>query len=311
MEYRIERISPKLYKFTQQLYKESFGIKKTLDQITTKYNTEGFGKKDVGYFALDTNNKPAAYYGVFPIVATYKGQDIKIAQSGDTMTHPNHQKKGLFTMLAKETYKLAKEEDIDFVFGFPNENSLPGFEKKLDWKFYGHMKQFTIKSGGIPLSEMAHKFNPISPLFHFLSNGLSKKYKIELDQNVIDQFNNQEDLKIKRDLNFFEYKNSSNAFCIEINGFIIYLKIEDHIKIGDVVKFDSSRTNEFIATLKQIGKQAYSGKIILSVSENHWLFDILEKKIKSEDILPIGFLSLNNEYPFEKMIFTRADFDTF
>ena len=50
-----------------------------------------------------------------------------------TMVAESHRKFGLFTQLAKETYRVATEGGVDFVFGFPNSQSTPGFRKRLDW----------------------------------------------------------------------------------------------------------------------------------------------------------------------------------
>jgi hypothetical protein len=50
-----------------------------------------------------------------------------------TMVAETHRKFGLFTQLAQETYFQAKEMGVDFVFGFPNSQSTPGFRKRLNW----------------------------------------------------------------------------------------------------------------------------------------------------------------------------------
>jgi GNAT superfamily N-acetyltransferase len=62
------------------------------------------------------------------------GSDVFMASySQDTMTHPDFRRQGIFKDLANKTYNQCKAEGIDIVFGFPNENSHPGFVNKLDW----------------------------------------------------------------------------------------------------------------------------------------------------------------------------------
>ncbi|MBX7203773.1 MAG: GNAT family N-acetyltransferase, partial [Bacteroidia bacterium] len=111
-DYRIERISEERLKDLIQLYKASFGKTYPINYLKNKFNTQYTGVSFVGYLAYDPAGQPAAYYGVFPCHIRYNGRQILSAQSGDTMTHPAHQGKGLFTKLAKLTYELAKELNI-------------------------------------------------------------------------------------------------------------------------------------------------------------------------------------------------------
>lgn len=50
-----------------------------------------------------------------------------------TMVAESHRKFGLFTQLAQDTYAAAAKLGVDFVFGFPNSQSSPGFRKRLEW----------------------------------------------------------------------------------------------------------------------------------------------------------------------------------
>jgi hypothetical protein len=49
------------------------------------------------------------------------------------MTHPDYRRQGIFESLAGTSYQEAGEDGIDFVYGFPNRNSRPGFIGKLGW----------------------------------------------------------------------------------------------------------------------------------------------------------------------------------
>ena len=138
-DYNLIQLEDKTYSAIQDLYLRSFGANSSIESIKEKYNTSDFGLKNIGFLAIDNNNDNGAYYGVFPMRMTINNKDYLVAQSGDTMTAPEHRGKGLFIELAKKTYDLAKEKNIQFVFGFPNKNSFPGFQKKLEWKFYGCM----------------------------------------------------------------------------------------------------------------------------------------------------------------------------
>jgi GNAT superfamily N-acetyltransferase len=50
-----------------------------------------------------------------------------------TMVAASHRQHGVFVKLAAATYARARELGIDFVMGFPNGASTPGFRKRLEW----------------------------------------------------------------------------------------------------------------------------------------------------------------------------------
>lgn len=312
--YQIKRIENSLYKYLKDLYKQCFNINTELINLSKKYNTRIFGKENIGFLAFN-NNEPAAYYGVFPIIMHYNNNNLLVAQSGDTMTSPKHQKKGLFILLANETYKLAKEEKIEFVFGFPNENSYPGFKNKLNWIFTGNMKTFLLKSKTIPFCEICYKSNILNKIYLKFIKQILARYIIKPEEINLEIFNfSKTKGRILHDLNFFSYKlNFENNFLIQYNNFYLFIKPENHLYIGDVGYFEESKTFLFIETLKHLGSNLKCKKIILSVSDNHWLFSYLKKHISHKDDLPIGFKTLNNnfEIDYSDIQFTRSDFDTF
>ena len=126
------------------IYKSAFKQDILIDFLLKKNVTECFGTSFIGYIAYDLNFTPAAFYGVYPCKACYKHSEILVAQSGDTMTDPEHQRKGLFMILAQKTYELAKKEGIKLVYGFPGEYSYPGF-MKLDWKHFDDFVTYEIE----------------------------------------------------------------------------------------------------------------------------------------------------------------------
>jgi len=55
------------------------------------------------------------------------------AETGDTFTHPDYQRRGIFTRLFKAAKECGLDARIDFIYGLPNEISLLGYERKLDY----------------------------------------------------------------------------------------------------------------------------------------------------------------------------------
>ncbi|MCF8298292.1 MAG: GNAT family N-acetyltransferase, partial [Saprospiraceae bacterium] len=214
--YTFKRIEKSLYQDIRTLYVRSFNSKRSMDYMFKKYNTDFFGLRDIGFLAYDENGTPAGYYGVFPIIMSIKGKDVLVAQSGDTMTDPDHRKKGLFTQLALKTYELAKNEGVKFIFGFPNQNSLPGFERKLNWEFYGNMQEFKIKTKAIPIAEISAKSLFLRKIHKKYCKTILGSKIIKTDNPEIQNFVfDDNDYFIKKDNNFFNYKQFSTTFLVQ------------------------------------------------------------------------------------------------
>lgn len=90
--------------------------------------------KAIGFVAYH-EGEVAGFYGVIPEDFMVNGEKTIIYQSMDTMTHPDYQRQGLFTNLARKTYEHLLEKDREvFIIGFPGLTSHPGFVKKLEWR---------------------------------------------------------------------------------------------------------------------------------------------------------------------------------
>ncbi len=311
--YKTEQITDNSYRDIQNLHQLTFGSKHSIEYVKQKYDTEMFGLKNIGILAKSESNELAAYYGVFPITLIYETQDCLVAQSGDTMTAPEHRKKGLFTKLAKETYMLSRAKGIKMVFGFPNENSYPGFKHKLEWEFHGFMQRFTFNITTIPLCELSSKFSKLKPFYERFARNRTAKYCIEIDQINFDSFNfSKVKGNIKKDRAFFEYKlKQKNTYVVLINDFQLLIKAQTHLYIGEVGKIDDSQSAKLIETVKELARRLGCKKVIFNLSKNHWLFDILKNENTPTKSLPIGFYMIDNTIDPTEIQFSNADYDTF
>jgi GNAT superfamily N-acetyltransferase len=320
MEYNFEGIKFQIvrnekahYASILKLYHETSGYQKNIDFVEKKYDTSIYNRKNIGFLAFEGDHV-ASYYGVFPIKMIYKEVEYLAAQSGDTLTHPHYQKKGLFTHLAKECYQLAQKESIQFVFGFPNKNSLPGFQKKLNWICEHKIKEFSITVNTLPMAELVSKKQFFSKLYTSWVNNRLKKYLVKPSNIALDGFNTQTNkLRVKKDVDFFNYKKYSNASLILKNDYLIYLKVETHLIVGDVAYFDIEKLPQFLVTLKQLARMLLVYKIKFYLSSNHWLFGYLKNHFQPIDNNYIGFcfFDQNNTISIDDALFSAADFDTF
>lgn len=95
-----------------------------------------------------------ASYSAFPVDVRYDDCCVRTMVSMTTMTHPQWQGRGLFPKLARELYEHARTLDIACVWGFPNANSHPAFNKKLGWTDIYEIPTFKLLLENIDLSAL-------------------------------------------------------------------------------------------------------------------------------------------------------------
>jgi len=310
-EFRIERLSEQNLSDLILLYKQAFGQDVEIDFLRKKFNTSVFGTKYLGFIAYSNTNTAAAYYGVFPVKVKYKGEDFLAAQSGDTMTHPNYRGKGLFIELAKTTYALAKEEGLCFVFGFPNNNSFPGFVNKLNWKHYANVNNYLIKTKTLPFDKLAKKWDPFSSVYNRYVNGILKSYLCaESFENSLFQ-QNHELGGVVHDHDFKAYKSYSSASIITLRGKKCWIKVDGRLWVGDIEYCEEQEFDQIIASLTILAKKLFCSGIQFSVFENSAYDGFLKKYTTPFYKNPVGFLQLNQGPDGGVFAYQGLDFDTY
>ena len=76
----------------------------------------------------------AAHYVTIPVKYRLGSDSVRGVLSLNTATHPAHQGKKLFTILAEKAYDEAARRGNSFVVGVANANSTPGFVRKLGFQ---------------------------------------------------------------------------------------------------------------------------------------------------------------------------------
>lgn len=311
-EYNIKRIGPGHLRHIKTLFEECFN--RGIDQsfINRKFDTIGFGASYVGFMAFDSEETPAAYYGVFPVRMLVNGKQVLAAQSGDTMTSPKHQRKGLFTKLAGMTYDLCKEEGIAIVFGFPNHNSFPGFERKLNWKFWGDIFEARQKFVAFPVAAFVKKYNFLPRLFDKWVQGKLKRLKPSNIQEHISRFNPGKQAGIVWDEDYYKYKKFGGGEIVVVKGFVMWVKVEGALMVGDVVPFSEERMGEYQKTVKFLARKLGCHMVLYSLTSNHSLYKSLSNAgLSFSKSLPVGGICFAGELDLGNIVLSRVDLDTF
>lgn len=292
------------------LFLESFKTRTTLIEFEQKYNTDYLGVSYIGFLAYDEKNKPVAFNGVIPVLSIINDNPVLIAQSTDTLTHPDHQYRGLNLKLALMTYELSKAEGIHFLFGIPNENSFPVFINRLHWIQNGNMQKFQVGVPMLPISQVFRKHLQLKLIYRIWVNFILLFFK-----KANNGFENPNISKtffgLLRNNSFFVYKEYLKKHILIIGGKKVWIKFDGTLKIGDIENPNKNFLLKVLRRLKLIAFFTGIQKIQYQCSPESECFKIFSEIVPSTNSLPIIFLNLSNEYQPENLVLSLGDIDTF
>ena len=177
--YDIKNISSTTLGYFESCFAEN-GAPRDMEIVTWQFLENPIREKFVDIAVDEEKDKTAAIYAISPVTFKIKDEVLQGSQSLNTMTDKDYRGQGLFIKLAKSVYKKAEDSGVKLVYGFPNGNSIYGFQKKLDWQILDPVP-FLIK----PLKSKYFtnrisflKFLPNIPL-SIKSTSHSKNYKLE------------------------------------------------------------------------------------------------------------------------------------
>ena len=310
-EYKFKRVVESCYKDLVFLYQSAFKQVTTVDYYQHKFNTAYLGVKHLGFLAYDEKDEPAAVYGVFPYMMELGGKQYLAAQSGDTMTSPAHGGKGLFTTLARMTYELAKQEGIQFIFGFPNANSYPGFVKKLNWTHKENMTNWETSVFTFPCAAIAKKFPVLAPLHKAYTKLVFSFFKTDTT------FIRNSSLAfgyggVHRSAEYFSYKSFYNNHVVGIGKRAAWVKVDGALLVGDIeLNPNGNGVGQIKADLKRLAFWLGCNKIIIPVGKDTMWDTLLRGWFTPAEGIYIGYVDLQSGLPLDKFKFVFADFDTF
>ena len=159
--------------------------KNLLNEVRSQY----FGSRDEAYIQWLYYDNPAGrvfgtlamdgdtvagQYIIIPVIMVIDGEDRLCTISLDTFTHPDYRRQGIFVALSEAMFARLKDLDIPFTMGLPNENSRPGFLKKLRFteplptRFFLRPLSLTPSSG-----PLIRRFASLAP-WGMIPNGIAR-----------------------------------------------------------------------------------------------------------------------------------------
>lgn len=152
------------------------------EYLKWEYYSNPCGKALIQLAVDINNNNLAGEYVVIPRKIKVQEKELISTLSLNTLTKKEYRGQGVFTGLAEAVYKDCKNQDLAFTYGFPNQNSYPGFVKKLSFKELGQVplllkpldyKVLIEKKVNNLLSKFVPKFNSYKKYKY-----INSKYKL-------------------------------------------------------------------------------------------------------------------------------------
>jgi len=306
--YQVEKLCAGNMGDVEKLHTAVYGAKPAPNFFSAKYDTAFAGIRHVGFIAYTDQRAPIAFYAVIPCFIRFRDKVVLAAQSADTMTHPDFRNKGLFVNLADLTFQHCRNAGIRLVFGFPNQNSLPGFINKLGWQLTERMDCFIIRTA-FPWKKIFGKFPFLKNGFAAYRKNLLKKYCIDkhgLENSVFDDGF----AGVHRDHHFRKYKSYTDTCVIKIGEAELWVKVNGILLIGDL----AVQPREFMEMMSQLKSLASA----LGIKEIHFhsspgttLHSLFAKNYTAVPSFPVIFRVLGEHERSENIKFTAADIDTF
>jgi hypothetical protein len=308
-EYIFERANSQNIENLSIIFYETKGIDIPLNSIKKKFDTSYTGIDYIGFFAFTQDKKPAAFYGVFPCFLQIENKVVLSAQSGDTITHIDHQRKGLFIKLAKLTYDLAQKEGVKIIFGFPNQNSYHGFVKNLHFHVAGSLQIYRFKSNGLPIYRALHRLK-LGRLYQIFSKIRLKKATSTHD-GFIGSIPRADINSGFRNAEFYKYKSYNQSSYFELDGIKIWCRIDANLFIGDISCTSEIQIEDVVIKLKKFAASLGLDQIIFEVTKDSYWDQMFSKLWLAEEGAPVIYKNLMNADEFLVLEFTSGDVDVF
>lgn len=292
-KHSIARLGPDNLHHLEALHQAVYGKACSHRYYQLKYSTAYTGAEHIGFLAYE-QGQPIAFYGVVPVIMSVEQQRVLAAQSCDTMTHPAHRQKGLFTELAQLTFELAKASGIHFVFGFPNQHSYPGFIKHLGFAHNETMNRYSMRYESSLYRSLYHKLwkARLSKAGRPLSNSLIAE---GFDGVVYDQA-------------WYDYKRYDRTYTIEDAKGRAWIKCVHGLWIGAM---ETGSPDNIQKAVRSIAKASKAREITLMVSPGTALDAQLSGMQPPEAGFAIITKNLSQRYDLSRLKFQLADIDIF
>ncbi len=308
-KYHTERLSITNLSDVGKLHTAVYGKQAPPDFFSVKYDTDFTGVRHTGFIAYNSEQLPIAFYAVIPCFIQSGNKTVLAAQSADTMAHPDYRHRGLFVELAMRTFDLCRTVGIAIIFGFPNQNSLPGFINKLGWEMTGKMDYFIIRTSPFSWQRILLKCSLSENLFTRYRQKQLNKYLLPqpgiANSVVADGFDG-----VYRDGHYLKYKTYTTTYAIKIGEAALWIKMDNELLIGDISLLPGD-FDDVMYKLKKLAVKLGMKEIHFHASPGTTLHTLFAMRFKPMPSFPVILKRITEDVAIDRIKFTSADIDTF
>jgi GNAT superfamily N-acetyltransferase len=307
-EYHIVKCSPENINSVSLLFKEARSLIFSNDFFKRKNDTSYTGTSFHSFIAFDENNLPCAHCGCYASIIEINGKNEIALQFADVITHPNHQRKGLFAALGKAAENYAIEKNINYLFAIPNEQSEPGFIRSLNWDISHNLNVYSFNVKGIPIAKIFAKlrFNSIYNYCWFLP--ITKIFKAT---NLDLKWSSSENNFLIKNKQYINYKKYNSNFIIKYKSLVMFIKNEGGLYVGDVSFNRNLNAISFLNEVKSFARLIGQSSIRFEVTPESQIDKLLKQNQDPLRGLNVTIKPINKETSKFKLNITAADYDTF
>jgi hypothetical protein len=291
------------------LFYAVYGRKVAPAFFSKKYDTGYTGVEYLGFIAYSHEHMPVAFYGVIPCYLCYDGELLLSAQSADTMTDPAFRNRGLFVKLAEMTVELCKKHKLHWLFGFPNQHSLPGFVNKLGWEIKTNMDCFIIPVKAGMTGKILRKFSFLKDISRRYQKSVLHKNALAVSAKPYGLFGN-ESRGVWRNSEYILYRQYNCHWFICLPHALAWIKAGDGLVIGDMLVEPKDFEATITTLCKMAGKMGLN-KVVFHSTKNARLHSLFAGRCIPVRSFPVIFKDLTGEQNDPGISFTYADIDTF
>lgn len=226
----------------------------------------------------DLENKIVGHYAIIPKKVNVFGKMHNAAFAIHAFIHPDFRNSFLIFQITKKMYKIAKENGIEFLYGFPNENFRDIQTKADKWK--------SVSLFNALEKNISKQINTNYGLEVFADN-YSHIYALS---EILDSKNDNNNIIIKESLNYYVNRyvrhpqNLYECFFIVQNGIKIgFLCLKTYEngdkKIGHLMDYACTKAISFQDIINTIENYFHNKVDKLSV----WKFNEINKKVLLEN----------------------------
>jgi len=139
--YRVRPFEPGDTDGILDLFKAVWGEDRSKSWFEWKYRSNPYVDHVPVLVAVDDRGDVVGARPLFVVPLAIAGERTLALQPGDTMVHPDHRRRGLFTRMTERTIERYRDHEAALFFNFPNANSRPGY-MKLGWRTVGSVSTY-------------------------------------------------------------------------------------------------------------------------------------------------------------------------